>query len=52
MPRNMSFTLTAKQILDRTKTVTRRRGWKHLKVGELFWACEKCQGYEPMENES
>lgn len=44
MPRNMSFMLTTQQVIDRTKTVTRRLGWKHLKPGELFWACEKCQG--------
>jgi hypothetical protein len=42
--RNMSFQLTASQILDRTKTVTRRLGWNNLKPGDLVRACEKCQG--------
>jgi len=28
MPRNMSFMLTTEQIKNRTKTVTRRLGWK------------------------
>ena len=49
MPRNMSFALTTHQILRRTKTVTRRLGWKALKPGALFWACEKCQGLKKGE---
>ena len=36
--------LTAQQIIDGTKTVTRRFGWDHLKLGEKIMACEKCQG--------
>ncbi|ADG70097.1 hypothetical protein Plim_4290 (plasmid) [Planctopirus limnophila DSM 3776] len=47
--RNMSFMLTTQQILDRSKTVTRRLGWKFLKPGELLQACEKCQGLKPGE---
>lgn len=42
--RNMSFMLTTDQIRDRSKTVTRRLGWRNLKVGERLQACEKCQG--------
>lgn len=45
--RNMSFSLTTAQIKVRTKTVTRRLGWKNLKSGELFQACEKCMGLKP-----
>ena len=44
MPRNMSFMLTTQQIRDRTKTVTRRRGWQNVKVGEILNACVQCQG--------
>lgn len=44
MPRNMSFSRTVKQIRERTKTVTRRRGWKNLRPGEILNACVKCQG--------
>lgn len=44
MPRNISFFLTQQQIRDKTKTVTRRDGWKFLKVGDVLNACEKCQG--------
>lgn len=44
MPRNMSFYHTQRQIKDRSKTVTRRRGWSHLKPGDLFYAIEKGQG--------
>lgn len=42
--RNMSFMLTTEQIIDETKTVTRRLGWWFLKPGDLVMACEKCQG--------
>lgn len=44
MPRNISFFLTQDQIRAKTKTVTRRQGWKFLKVGDILNACEKCQG--------
>lgn len=49
MPRAMSFFHTQCQIKDRSKTVTRRRGWKNLKPGELFWAIEKGQGLKKGE---
>jgi len=45
--RNMSFALTVRQMRERTKTVTRRRGtwWaKVLKPGDLVCAVEKSQG--------
>ena len=44
MPRNMSFMLTTRQVIDGTKTVTRRFGWDHLKIGDCIMACEKCRG--------
>lgn len=44
MPRNISFFLTQQQIRDKSKTVTRRDGWKFLKIGDVLNACEKCQG--------
>lgn len=49
MPRNISFALTTEQIRNRTKTVTRRLGWKNLKVGEILNACVKCMGLKPGE---
>lgn len=49
MPRLMSFFHTQPQIRDRSKTVTRRRGWKNLKPGELFWGIEKGQGLKKGE---
>lgn len=49
MPRNMSFMLTAEQIKNRTKTVTRRLGWWFLKPGDSLNACEKCQGLKKGE---
>lgn len=47
--RNMSFSLTTRQILDRTKTVTRRVGWAFLKPGDLLQAIEKGQGLKKGE---
>lgn len=44
MPRFISFMLTQPQIRARTKTVTRRLGWKTLKPGTLLMGAEKCQG--------
>ncbi|TXH46022.1 MAG: ASCH domain-containing protein [Desulfurellales bacterium] len=47
--RNMSFAITTRQIVDRTKTVTRRRGWKTLKPGTLIRAVKKGMGLKPGE---
>lgn len=44
MPRNISFALTTGQFRDKTKTVTRRVGWKFLKPGTILMGCEKVQG--------
>lgn len=49
MPRNMSFTLTIEQFKNRTKTVTRRKGWKFLKPGDLIMGCVKCMGLKSGE---
>lgn len=42
--RLMSVSLTEAAVIDRTKTVTRRRGWKHAKVGEQIQLCRKVMG--------
>ena len=47
--RNISFSLTQRQILDGSKTVTRRLGWKNLKPGTRLQACVKCMGLKPGE---
>ncbi len=44
MPRAMSFALTKEQIRNRTKTVTRRLGWRTLKPGDVIVAVEKVRG--------
>jgi hypothetical protein len=49
MPRNMSFAYTTDQFRSRTKTVTRRIGWKNLKAGEILNGCVKCMGLKPGE---
>src|SRR5690349_15214956 len=42
--KNMSFSLTTAQMRARTKTVTRRLGWHHLKPGDLVCAVVKGMG--------
>lgn len=49
MPRNISFALTTDQIRAKTKTVTRRNGWKFLKAGDILNGCVKCMGLKPGE---
>lgn len=49
MPRNMSFALTTAQFLDHTKTVTRRAGWEHLKLGDVVCGVKKAMGLRPGE---
>lgn len=41
--------LTTEQIRNRTKTVTRRVGWRFLKPGDLIQAIEKGQGLKKGE---
>ena len=47
--RNMSFALTKTQIIEQTKTVTRRMGWLNLRVGDLVQPVEKCMGFKKGE---
>lgn len=42
--RNMSFALTTGQVRARTKTVTRRLGWKDAKRGDVVQPVVKGQG--------
>ena len=44
MARNMSFSRTTEQIINRTKTVTRRLGWRNLRSGDRVWAVRKSMG--------
>ena len=45
----MAFSHTASQILDRSKTVTRRTGWRYLRPGDLIQAVEKTRGLKKGE---
>lgn len=47
--RLISFALTQQQILDRTKTVTRRDGWKNLTPGTLLQPVKKAMGLKKGE---
>lgn len=49
--RRMSFMLTKEQILNQTKTVTRRNGWNHLMPGDLIQPVEKCMGLKKGEKQ-
>lgn len=49
MPRLMSVAFTEQAVRDRTKTVTRRDGWKFLKVGDRLTLCRKVMGRKPDE---
>jgi hypothetical protein len=49
MSRHISFFLTQRQFRERTKTVTRRLGWKTVKPGDILVAVEKGQGLKKGE---
>lgn len=44
MPRLMAVSLTEQQVRNRTKTVTRRVGWRMLRVGDQLTLCKKVMG--------
>lgn len=44
MPRLMSVAFTENAVRDRTKTVTRRKGWTFLKPGDRLTLCRKVMG--------
>lgn len=44
MPRLMSVSLTERQVRDRSKTVTRRAGWRSLKEGDRLTLVRKAMG--------
>jgi hypothetical protein len=45
----MSVSHTAEAVVERRKTVTRRAGWKFLKVGDHLTLCRKVMGRKPGE---
>jgi hypothetical protein len=45
----MSFALTTNQIINKTKTVTRRNGWWFLRPGDVVNAVEKAMGLKKGE---
>lgn len=47
--RNISFAMTTAQIMDESKTVTRRLGWVNLKLGDMLRPVRKCMGLKPGE---
>lgn len=49
--RRMSFALTQQQVLEQTKTVTRRMGWHQLKLGDQIQPVVKCMGLKKGEKQ-
>jgi len=49
MPRLMSVAFTEDAVRDRTKTVTRRKGWSYLQPGTRLTLCRKVMGRKPSE---
>lgn len=49
--RRMSFSLTERPLLDGTKTVTRRLGWRWLRAGDELIAVRKCMGLRKGEKQ-
>ena len=49
MSRLMSVAMTTDAVIERRKTVTRRKGWTFLKVGDNLTLCRKVQGRKPGE---
>lgn len=47
--RMMSFALTERQLMDGSKTVTRRTGWENLKPSERLLAVRKTMGLKKGE---
>lgn len=47
--RRMSFAMTSHQLLDGSKTVTRRLGWKSLRTGDTVKAVSKVMGFRKGE---
>jgi hypothetical protein len=45
----MSVSLTEQAVVDRRKTVTRRKGWLFLKPGDRLTLCRKVMGRKPGE---
>lgn len=46
---NMSFSMTQEQFRNKTKTVTRRTGWRKIKLGQIHHGIEKGQGLKKGE---
>lgn len=49
MARLMSVTMTTTAVIERRKTVTRRKGWTFLKPGDRLALCQKVMGRKPGE---
>ena len=47
--RNISVAITTDQIRNQTKTVTRRKGWDHVKVGDILQPVSKTMGLKKGE---
>jgi hypothetical protein len=48
--RHASFAETKEQVRNKSKTVTRRLGWRWAKVGMLLLPVDKCMGFKKGEH--
>jgi len=48
---NMSFAKTQAQYQAQTKFVTRRFGWRHIKIGKVYNGVNKVMGFKPGEKQ-
>lgn len=46
---NMSFALTPEPYKSGRKTVTRRNGWKHIKIGKIYNGVDRVMGFKKGE---
>lgn len=49
--RRMSFSMTEQQLLDGSKTVTRRLGWEYIQAGEQVLAVDRVMGLRKGERQ-
>lgn len=47
----MSFALTTEQVVNKSKSVTRRQGWEKLKPGDKIQPVLKCMGLKKGEKQ-
>jgi hypothetical protein len=50
VPRMMPFSATLVAFRAMEKDTTRRLGWAHAKVGDVYWGVDRCMGFKKGEH--